>query len=366
MARNQLAHWYRSKALCEALAKSNSHATFTIIWRQHGKEIRQQLGGDWDREGRNYKNLQKFVNGAKNEQRKGNSVYIDNAKAVLKKKKSAVERIAPAPDAEDDDDDDEEEEEDSGEDSHPEDDKSDESVASTIESEDEEEQTEMEDEAFGGLLQEEEEEGQGLGPGPGQDNVDGGGGGLGQDNCPDSPNGGRVVNENIANLALLQPQPRAPSLTVSNDGTLGADSVSIAAIQAHTRISQDVISKNTAMCKMTQRMIHRTLRHSRGTSRSTLFPGIVPTIAFLCLVAAVFIHVGSQEGRFNVGTFGKAYFAGSAPNAQQLSSFDDIDLAVMEKIADAGTETMGLINSINIDVRKSLMEIYRTRGVRSR
>ena len=93
MARNQLAHWYRSKALCDALAKSNSHATFTTIWRQHGKKIRQQLGGDWDREGRNYKNLQKFVNGAKNEQRKGNSVYIDNAKAVLKKKKSAVERM---------------------------------------------------------------------------------------------------------------------------------------------------------------------------------------------------------------------------------------------------------------------------------
>ena len=118
------------------MAKSNSHATFTIIWRQHGKKIRQQLGGDWDREGRNYKNLQKFVNGAKNEQRKGNSVYIDNAKAVLKKKKSAVERIAPAPDADDDDDDEEEEEEeDSGEDSDP-----DESVASTVESEDEEEE----------------------------------------------------------------------------------------------------------------------------------------------------------------------------------------------------------------------------------
>ena len=91
----------------------------------------------------------------------------------------------------------------------------------------------------------------------------------------------------------------------------------------------------------------------------------------LCFVASVFVY-GRGEG-FGGGAIRDAYPVGSATissasNAQRLSSLDDVDFAVyvIEKIANAGSETMALINNINVDVLESLMEVYRKRSAQPR
>ena len=101
----------------------------------------------------------------------------------------------------------------------------------------------------------------------------------------------------------------------------------------------------------------------------TSFRGIVPIAAILCFIASVFVY-GRGEG-FGGGAILDTYpvdsaTISSASNAQRLSSFNDFDFAVIENIANAGSETTALITSIHVGVRESLMEIYRKRSAQPR
>ena len=122
------------------------------------------------------------------------------------------------------------------------------------------------------------------------------------------------------------------------------------------RSNNKIVDQNQANLRVTQQSIENTTKltlnsmvNKRSTPRastsfaSTSFPGIVPTIAFMCFAAIAFI--GSQGGGFDVGAIGKAYFAGntavgSASNGRHPSfTSDDFDLAVIEKITKVGSES---------------------------